>query len=102
MRALLRCRTSKFEHGSPFLAGFRTIVTTCRAVVLPHFGGPEVLQLRPDVEVPSLKPDEVLVRARAVSINPLDTRVRFLCLASYCLPVLELAVLKAVRLSVCF
>lgn len=83
MRALLRFRSSQFDHGgSPFLHGFRTIVTTCRAVVVPRFGGPEVLQLRPDVHVPNLKPNEVLVRARAVSINPLDTRVRFLCLGS--------------------
>lgn len=53
----------------------RGIVTSCRAVVLPRFGGPEVLEVRPNVEVPDLKPNEVLVRARAVSVNPLDTRV---------------------------
>uniref|UniRef100_A0A7N2R931 Enoyl reductase (ER) domain-containing protein n=1 Tax=Quercus lobata TaxID=97700 RepID=A0A7N2R931_QUELO len=52
----------------------RGIVTSCRAVVLPRFGGPEVLEVRPNVEVPDLKPNEVLVRARAVSVNPLDTR----------------------------
>lgn len=55
--------------------GFRHIVTSCRAVVLPRFGGPEVLELRDDASVPDLKPSEVLVRARAVSVNPLDTRV---------------------------
>ena len=55
--------------------GFRSIVTNCRAVLLPRFGGPELLELRHDVNVPDLKPNEVLVRARAVSINPLDTRV---------------------------
>ncbi|XP_044482987.1 reticulon-4-interacting protein 1, mitochondrial isoform X1 [Mangifera indica] len=54
----------------------RYMATRCRAVVLPRFGGPEVLELRPDVEVPDLKPNEVLVRTRAVSINPLDTRMR--------------------------
>ncbi|KAF5728263.1 reticulon-4-interacting protein 1 mitochondrial isoform X1 [Tripterygium wilfordii] len=54
----------------------RTLVTSCRAVVLPRFGGPEVLEVRSNVEVPQLKPNEVLVRARAVSINPLDTRMR--------------------------
>jgi NADPH:quinone reductase-like Zn-dependent oxidoreductase len=54
----------------------RHIVTQCRAVVVPRFGGPEVLELRHNVEVPDLKPDEVLVRTRAVSINPLDTRIR--------------------------
>jgi hypothetical protein len=46
-----------------------------RAVVVPRFGGPEVLELRQGVPVPDLKPREVLVRARAVSINPLDLRV---------------------------
>ncbi|CAL9109755.1 unnamed protein product [Musa acuminata var. zebrina] len=51
-------------------------VSSCRAVVLPRFGGPEVLEVRPAVSVPDLKPREVLVRARAVSINPLDLRMR--------------------------
>ncbi|KAK3030255.1 hypothetical protein RJ639_039838 [Escallonia herrerae] len=54
----------------------RSIATSCRAVVLPRFGGPEVLELRHDVSLPELKPNEVLVRARAVSVNPLDTRMR--------------------------
>ncbi|KAI5662479.1 hypothetical protein M9H77_21802 [Catharanthus roseus] len=54
----------------------RNIVTSCRAVLLPRFGGPDVLDLRENVNVPDLKPNEVLVRARAVSINPLDTRMR--------------------------
>lgn len=56
--------------------GARSLVTSCRAVVLPRFGGPEVLELREGVGVPDLKPTEVLVRTRAVSINPLDLRVR--------------------------
>ncbi|WOH03004.1 hypothetical protein DCAR_0522394 [Daucus carota subsp. sativus] len=56
--------------------GLRCIVTSCRAVVLPRFGGPEVMELRDDVSVPNLNPNEVLVRARAVSVNPLDTRMR--------------------------
>lgn len=47
-----------------------------RTVVLPRFGGPEVLEVRSSVGVPDLKPHEVLVRARAVSINPLDLRMR--------------------------
>ncbi|KAF9608710.1 hypothetical protein IFM89_010842 [Coptis chinensis] len=47
-----------------------------RAVVIPRFGGPEVLQIRSNVQIPDLEPHHVLVRARAVSINPLDTRMR--------------------------
>ncbi|GAV64024.1 ADH_N domain-containing protein/ADH_zinc_N_2 domain-containing protein [Cephalotus follicularis] len=68
-----KTRALKSHHSSDWI---RCIVTTCRAVVLPRFGGPELLELRPNVEVPDLKPNEVLVRARAVSINPLDTRMR--------------------------
>ncbi|KAF3788415.1 Reticulon-4-interacting protein 1 [Nymphaea thermarum] len=56
--------------------GLRLIATTCRAVVVPRFGGPDVLELRSDVEVPDLKPHDVLVRTRCVSVNPLDTRMR--------------------------
>ncbi|KAF5460954.1 hypothetical protein F2P56_020786 [Juglans regia] len=65
-----------FLSPSSDVSGLRGIVTSCRAVVLPRFGGPEVLELRPNLEVPALKSNEVLVRARAVSINPLDTRMR--------------------------
>ncbi|KDP34858.1 hypothetical protein JCGZ_09146 [Jatropha curcas] len=66
-----------FDHCQLFKVPFnRFSVTSCRAVLVPRFGGPEVLELRSDLEVPQLKPKEVLVRARAVSINPLDTRMR--------------------------
>lgn len=51
-------------------------MTSCKAALLPRFGGPEVLELREDVIIPDLKPNEVLVRARAVSVNPLDCRIR--------------------------
>ena len=57
-------------------AGSRSFVTSCRAVVLERFGGPEVLELRSEVGVPDLKPGEVLVRTRAVSVNPLGQRWR--------------------------
>ncbi|GAB2284452.1 hypothetical protein Dimus_018903 [Dionaea muscipula] len=56
--------------------GLRSLVTRCRAVVVTRFGGPEVLQIREDVKVPDLKPNQVLVRTRAVSVNPLDLRMR--------------------------
>lgn len=83
MRLLLRnnglnCLTADSNYSSRKLLGFRSIVTSCRAVVLPRFGGPEVLEIRNNVNVPDLSPNEVLVRARAVSVNPLDTRVCFL------------------------
>ncbi|PIN03568.1 Zinc-binding oxidoreductase [Handroanthus impetiginosus] len=79
MRWLLRSRKMGVIGGMSKV-GFnemrRSLVTSCRAVLLPRFGGPEVLELRDDVNVPDLKPNEVLVRARAVSVNPLDTRMR--------------------------
>jgi reticulon-4-interacting protein 1, mitochondrial len=52
-------------------------IASCRAVIVPRFGRPDVLEVRSDVSVPDLKPKEVLVRSRAVSINPLDLRVSF-------------------------
>lgn len=73
----LKNTTFKCDYQFLKLGFVRFIVSSCRAVVLPRFGGPEVLELRSDVEVPQLKPNEVLVRARAVSINPLDNRVSF-------------------------
>ncbi|GKV02035.1 hypothetical protein SLEP1_g14522 [Rubroshorea leprosula] len=78
MRLLCSHAEKKTSHLSLFfkVASVRCFVTTCRAVLLPRFGGPDLLDLRPDVSVPVLNPNEVLVRARAVSINPLDTRMR--------------------------
>ncbi|KAF6155933.1 hypothetical protein GIB67_039264 [Kingdonia uniflora] len=75
--ALFRlCNNAKTPKSALKFLDFRCIVTSCRAVVLPRFGGPEVLQIRSNVQVPDLKPCDVLVRARAVSVNPLDTRMR--------------------------
>ncbi|CAN4075559.1 unnamed protein product [Withania somnifera] len=79
MRSLLRRRipTANGDGGILVLGfGKRGICTSCRAVLLPRFGGPEVLEFHENVAVPDLKPNHVLVRARAVSINPLDTRMR--------------------------
>ncbi|KAI3466080.1 hypothetical protein Pfo_022743 [Paulownia fortunei] len=80
MRWLLWRSSERVLVGGMSKVGFnelrRTVVTSCRAVLLPRFGGPEVLELRDYVHIPGLKPNEVLVRARAVSVNPLDTRMR--------------------------
>ncbi|XP_074311125.1 uncharacterized protein LOC141646996 [Silene latifolia] len=65
-----------FSTGNCDYHHYRSIVTSCRAVLLPRFGGPEVLELRDNVSVPDLKSNEVLIRARAVSVNPLDLRMR--------------------------
>ena len=42
-----------------------------KAIVQDRYGPPEVLELR-DVDAPSVKDNEVLVRIRAASLNPLD------------------------------
>ncbi|CAH8293265.1 unnamed protein product [Eruca vesicaria subsp. sativa] len=73
MRSLLHSSKAGFIFR---LSSRRSIFTGCRAVMLPRFGGPEVLELRENVPVPNLNPNEVLVRAKAVSINPLDCRLR--------------------------
>src|ERR1051325_4826668 len=46
-----------------------------KAIRIDEFGGPEVLRLE---EVPDLKPDhgQVLVRIKAVGVNPVDTYIR--------------------------
>lgn len=46
-----------------------------KAVLLRDFGGPEVLRLE-EVEVPSPRPGEVLVRVHSVSVNRWDLGVR--------------------------
>jgi NADPH:quinone reductase-like Zn-dependent oxidoreductase len=45
-----------------------------KAVVYRRFGPPEVLQFE-DVEKPTPRDDEVLIRVRAASVNPLDWRL---------------------------
>lgn len=67
--ALRRCWSASAKSGT------RTL-TTCRAVVLPRFGGPEVLEVRDDAVLPDLCDSDVLVRSRAVGVNPLDMRMR--------------------------
>lgn len=46
-----------------------------KAIRVHQFGGPEVLELE-DVPTPTLGPGQVLVRVRAVGVNPVDTYFR--------------------------
>ena len=46
-----------------------------RAIVVHEWGGPQVLKLE-DLPRPVPKDDEVLIRVRAASINPLDWKIR--------------------------
>src|SRR5690242_10809631 len=47
-----------------------------KAVVVPRYGGPEVLELVQDYPKPVPGPDEVLVHVHATSVNRLDLFVR--------------------------
>lgn len=49
---------------------------TCKAVVLPRFGGPEVLEVRSNQPLKHLGSSEVLVATKAAAVNPLDVRMR--------------------------
>src|ERR1700723_1424039 len=46
-----------------------------KAVVVPHYGGPEVLKFE-DYPDPVAGPGEVLVRVAAASVNPIDYKRR--------------------------
>ena len=46
-----------------------------RAIVVREFGGPEVLRLE-DVPEPTQGPEQLLVRVKAVGVNPVDTYIR--------------------------
>jgi NADPH:quinone reductase-like Zn-dependent oxidoreductase len=46
-----------------------------KAVCLERFGGPEALQIE-EIERPKPKDDELLVRVRAASVNPVDYKIR--------------------------
>ena len=46
-----------------------------KAVLIYKYGGPEVLEYT-DAPIPEIKPDEVLIKVIATSINPVDYKVR--------------------------
>ena len=46
-----------------------------KAIILPKAGGVENLILR-DIERPKAAPGEVLVKVKAISVNPADVKVR--------------------------
>ncbi|MFA0442898.1 alcohol dehydrogenase family protein [Vibrio sp. 10N.222.51.C12] len=53
-----------------------TISTTMKGVQLIGHGGPEMLEYRDDITVPTPKPNEVLVRVSAAGINNTDINTR--------------------------
>jgi NADPH:quinone reductase-like Zn-dependent oxidoreductase len=46
-----------------------------KAVCIRSFGGPEVLKVE-EIDVPQPKDDEVLIRVKAASVNPVDYKLR--------------------------
>lgn len=60
-------------HETP--AGDDRTETANRAVVLPRFGGADVLDIRA-MPMPQATGDEVVVRVRAASVNPVDCKTR--------------------------
>jgi len=46
-----------------------------RAAVYEKYGPPEVLRIK-DIDIPSIKEDEVLVKVHASTVTPLDYRFR--------------------------
>jgi NADPH2:quinone reductase len=49
---------------------------TMRAMRVHKFGGPEVLRYDTDVPIPKPGPTDVLIRVKAVGINPVETYIR--------------------------
>jgi len=50
-------------------------MTTMKAVTVARFGGPEALEIH-DIQRPLPGADEVLIRVRAASVNPVDYKIR--------------------------
>src|SRR5205807_1529617 len=50
-------------------------MATMKAICLTAFGGPETLKVC-EMERPRLKEDELLIRVRAASVNPVDYKIR--------------------------
>ncbi len=46
-----------------------------KAAIINQFGGPEVFKIQ-DIEKPAIKPDQILLKVKAVSINPIDWKQR--------------------------
>lgn len=52
-----------------------TSIRHMHAIVIPVYGGTEVLQYR-EVAMPLIKPDEILVQVHSAGVSPLDIHVR--------------------------
>lgn len=59
----------------PGIASLRLMNQTMRAMVATGFGGPDVFELQ-EIPRPFPGPGQVLLRVRASSVNPIDTKIR--------------------------
>jgi len=50
--------------------------TTMHAVRIHTYGGPEMLHYEEDVPLPSLNPDDLLIKVQAAAVNPVDWKIR--------------------------
>ena len=46
-----------------------------KAIIIRRYGSPEVLQYE-EVETPQIKPEQLLVKVHASSVNPIDWKTR--------------------------
>lgn len=61
-----------------------------KAIVVKNYGGPEVLQYQ-EMEIPGIKPDEILVRVHSAGVSPFDAHVRegwYKASPNYSLPII--------------
>ena len=50
--------------------------SSMKAVRLYEFGGPEVLKYEKNVPIPSIGSEDVLIRVKAIGVNPVETYIR--------------------------
>ena len=51
-------------------------MATMKAVRIHAYGGPEVLHFEENVPLPTLEPEDILIRVRAAAVNPVDWKIR--------------------------
>ena len=63
------------QSAMPLVTSMRAQVGTTHAIVIEHYGGPEVLEFK-EIGLPALRPGEVLIRHTAIGVNFIDVYCR--------------------------